>query len=243
MYVHEKFQLEVIMENRLDGMTNVLRRAAFWEELEVLAIKGNEAGTSLTVVLMDLDNFKTFNDSQGHAMGDELIKRFADILRSNCRTDDLLGRYGGEKFIIAMPDTLPEEALLMMEDVRQQVSSKTYTFEVADRRIEHRFTFSGGIAAFPKDGKDPRAVVRSADAALYRAKKNGRDRLALAIKTRMILKSNYYPKAQLDKLAELAEKSQKTDAFLLREALDDVLAKYLDRKNGTPPIEKDDQEI
>ncbi len=218
------------MNERYDEMTKVLNRNALWHELDKLVKTASEKSQSLSVVLMDLDNFKVFNDSEGHLMGDELIKRFASVLESNCRPDDVLGRYGGEEFLIAMPDTHPEEALLMMEDVRRQISSTTFHFETAEKSIEQRFTFSGGIASYPKDGKDHREVIRAADSALYRAKENGRDRLALAVKTRMILKSNYYSKTQLEKLSELAKKSQKTEAFLLREALDDVLAKYLDKK-------------
>jgi len=214
------------MDERLDDLTRLLNRKSLWEELERLFAAAESDGTSVTLVVMDLDQFKSFNDEQGHAMGDELIRKFADILSSNCRPGDVVGRYGGEEFVLAMPDTLPEEALLMLEDLRRQVSTTTQVFQIGDRRLDHRFTFSGGIAAFPRDGREPRDVLRAADSALYTAKVNGRDRLALAMKTRMVLKSNYYPKAQLEKLAELGTVTGKTEAFLLREALDDLLVKY-----------------
>ena len=218
------------MEDLYDDLTGVMTRHSLWEKLEVLFEEAAREKTTLTLVLTDLDHFKTFNDTHGHALGDELIVTFARALQSNCRVRDLIGRYGGEEFVVAMPDTLPEEALLMMEDVRRQISTTKYELKANDNTIEHSFTFSGGIAAFPKDGKDAREVMRAADGALYRAKDNGRDRLALAVKTRMILKSNYYSKTHLDKLSELAKKTQKTEAFLLREALDDLLAKYIDER-------------
>ena len=216
------------MEEQYDDLTGVMTRHSLWEKLEALINEAAKEKTTLTLVLTDLDHFKNFNDTYGHAMGDELIVTFARALQSNCREQDLVGRYGGEEFVVVMPDTLPEEALLMMEDVRRQISTTKYQLTANDKTIEHSFTFSGGIAAFPKDGKDSREVMRAADGALYRAKVNGRDRLALAVKTRMVLKSNYYSKTHLEKLAELAKKTQKTEAFLLREALDDLLVKYGD---------------
>ena len=218
------------MHETHDPMTGVLRREVLRRKLEEMFARSSEEDSLISLAFLDLDNFKAFNDEQGHEMGDELIKTFASILEKNCRSQDLLGRYGGEEFLVVMPDTQPEDALLLMEDVRRQVSSSTFTLRCGDREMRHSFTFSGGIAAFPRDGQEPSEVVRAADSALYNAKMYGRDRLLLAVKSKMVLKSSYYPGPQLQKLADLAAKTQKSEAFLLREALDDLLARYSERR-------------
>jgi len=219
------------MNDERDDLTGVMTRHAAWPRLEQMIEETNQRESSLSLVLMDLDNFKVFNDEHGHQFGDILIKRFAKVLQSNTRITDQLCRYGGEEFMLAMSDTYPEEALLMMEDVRHQVSETTYSLEMDGKTIEHNFTFSAGIASYPNHGKNAHDLVRAANGALYRAKLNGRNRLALAVKDRMVLKSNYYPKSQLEQLAQLAHKTEKTEAFLLREALDELFVKYVEHKD------------
>ncbi len=172
------------MSNHLDELTGVLRKRVLIERINELLVEAAEAGTTLSLVLMDLDLFKEFNDTHGHMAGDELISSFAKILQANCRTSDLVGRYGGEEFILAMPDTYPEEALLMMEDLLRQVSQTTHKFQAGKHEFEHQYTFSGGVSAFPRDGSAFEELMQAADKALYRAKINGRNRLALAVKER-----------------------------------------------------------
>ena len=169
------------MSETHDGLTGVFNRNALLEATNELIASATENGTPLSIVLLDLDQFKNFNDHFGLPFGDELIIKFASTLKANCRNGDLVGRYGGEEFLMVMPDTMAEEALLMLEDLLRQVSKSKVTLDVSGNSIEHRYTFSGGIAAFPKDGKDLKELLTSADEALFRSKVNGRNRITTAI--------------------------------------------------------------
>jgi diguanylate cyclase len=124
------------------------------------------------VVLFDLDYFKAYNDEHGHLAGDAALARMGAVLRRAIRGDDLAFRYGGEEFLLLLPDTDLAGAHHVAERVRRAV------VEDIDSDLPP-FTISGGIAVSePADGRDPQRVLRRADAALYRAKRGGRNRVA-----------------------------------------------------------------
>jgi diguanylate cyclase (GGDEF)-like protein len=130
------------------------------------------------VILLDVDNFKNYNDKNGHPAGDRLLIQVADIVRRSVRQIDIAARYGGEEFVVILPETDGEAAKRVAERIRS--SLQALEFEGADRQPLGYLSASLGIAAFPAHGASGREIVASADAALYRAKTEGRNRCIIA---------------------------------------------------------------
>jgi diguanylate cyclase (GGDEF)-like protein/PAS domain S-box-containing protein len=133
----------------------------------------------LGVIMIDIDHFKSFNDAHGHAAGDALLRELGRLLQSHIRGEDVACRYGGEEFILIMPDASLETARQRAEHLRQMV--KEVHVHYAGRSLEG-ITLSLGVAVYPQHGRSRDDVLRSADAALYRAKQEGRDRVVVAEK-------------------------------------------------------------
>ena len=157
---------KLIHYDQLTGLYN--RRALemfLFEELE----RAKRYKRPLGIVLLDLDHFKNLNDKFGHDFGDNVLKITADILKANVREIDYAGRYGGEEFIIIMPETGQEDTRAVAERLRLAVQQ--LEFDNPDVSI----TISGGIAIAMKDGDNTADLLKSADIALYNAKNNGRN--------------------------------------------------------------------
>ena len=128
----------------------------------------------LSVVMVDLDKFKSVNDTYGHQAGDEVLRQLSEILRTAIREIDRVGRYGGEEFMLLLPGTLEEEAVTFAERVRQNLESHTFTFEGGSLQR----TGSFGVATFPHTRiMNCDSLVRAADDALYVAKETGRNKV------------------------------------------------------------------
>jgi diguanylate cyclase (GGDEF)-like protein len=155
-----------------DGLTGLLNRAAFMALLEDALGRRRGAESAGSLVLADLDHFKAVNDRSGHAGGDAALEAFASACRSSVRTDDLVGRYGGEEFIIFLPGATPEQAVRVTEQI-------SVTMKNSDG-IQSPPTVSYGIAQLDAGGGAVTAALDSADAALYRAKALGRNQAVLA---------------------------------------------------------------
>ena len=125
--------------------------------------------------LFDVDHFKHYNDSNGHAAGDQLLKQLARLVEDNIRKENTFGRFGGEEFLIVLPETSPEQALIVAEKVRYLIAH--HPFPYGDAQPLGSVTISGGIAAFPGHGLDPEALLEAADSGLYEAKRQGRNRV------------------------------------------------------------------
>ena len=132
---------------------------------------------SLAVAMIDVDHFRQFNEEEGHDAGDAVLKLVADTLASCSRQYDLVARYGGEEFTVVMPGTDSESMLAVAERMRESVSEIPYFNTDGVRR---RITISVGCAVFPSDAADTSAILKAADTALYRAKRNGRNRVEAA---------------------------------------------------------------
>jgi predicted signal transduction protein with EAL and GGDEF domain len=113
-----------------------------------------------------------------------------------------------------------------MEEIRRYLSDNTFSYTGKEKSEDVYITFSCGIASYPRDAKNAVELFRVADSAMFRAKKLGKNKVCLSESESMALKSSYYTKTQLDRLGTLAKDNEKTEAFLLREALDDLFKKY-----------------
>jgi predicted signal transduction protein with EAL and GGDEF domain len=142
-------------------------------------------------------------------------------LTRNVPEDALVARVGGDEYAVALPGSGAESALIVLEEIRAHFSSKP-----ASELVPEPVSLSIGIAARPQHAKTISDLMRAADEALFRAKREGRGRVAIYVEDKMTLKSSYYSKASLDRLAKLSAATHRTEASLLREGLDDLLAKY-----------------
>ena len=151
-----------------DALTGLKNRRHFFEAIVAgLALAGRD-GLPVSVAMLDVDHFKSFNDTYGHPAGDEVLRRVASSLRSAVRAHDLVARYGGEEFIVLMPSTDAGGAMQVAERLRAAVAAGPW----ADRPI----TASIGVATATVPTTDAAALVDAADRALYRSKQAGRDR-------------------------------------------------------------------
>jgi diguanylate cyclase (GGDEF)-like protein len=158
-----------------DRFTGLLNRAVFNEQLEREAALARREDTRFAVAMLDIDHFKKFNDTHGHAGGDEALRLVAKTLRDACRSTDVVARYGGEEFALILPGVMSSRATDLLERIRRVVA-------VAPIRLPNRpaavtVTVSIGVAIFPDDGETPAEVLRCADQRLYQAKQQGRDRV------------------------------------------------------------------
>jgi diguanylate cyclase (GGDEF)-like protein len=157
-----------------DSLTGLLKHSRIKEQVDMELSRAVRTQENLSVVMLDLDHFKRINDTYGHSAGDKVIKAIAHLLRQRVRKTDAVGRYGGEEFVIVLPRCSCEEALVLMEDVRQRFCDITFA---ADQR-NYNVTLSAGIASYRPGVERAEQLLQEADAALYRAKEGGRNRIA-----------------------------------------------------------------
>ncbi len=133
------------------------------------------ADLALSVFLFDIDNFKNYNDANGHLTGDNLLRELATLVQRSIRKEDIFGRFGGEEFLLILPHTRVDQAMIVADKIRKLIASHPFPF--ASRQPLGRLSISGGVASYPDDGLDGAAMLRRADEALYLAKKHGRNRV------------------------------------------------------------------
>lgn len=161
--------------SRIDRLSGVFNRG-FWQELfEKEFNRFARTHSQSTLMMLDIDHFKKVNDTYGHQAGDEVIKRLASIITTVARNTDLVGRYGGEEFVILLVDTPMKGAVVFAERVRKIVEADLV--EYADERIE--FKISGGLAMVDLKMMTPQEWLEAADQALYQSKQNGRNRITV----------------------------------------------------------------
>jgi diguanylate cyclase (GGDEF)-like protein/PAS domain S-box-containing protein len=160
-----------------DPLTSLFNRRYLDESLRREMFRCKRHGASTGLIMMDIDHFKAYNDTYGHEVGDVILKELAVFLKSHTRDEDILCRFGGEEFILLMPDTNLAIALRRAEQLCALVRD---TLRVTHQGITHQLTLSMGTAAFPESGSTIEAAQNAADAALYEAKRLGRDRVMAA---------------------------------------------------------------
>lgn len=159
-----------------DGLTSVANRRSFDDTLNMEWRRASRDSRSLSLLMIDVDYFKRYNDTYGHQTGDQCLKAVADALASAVgRTSDIVARYGGEEFVVVLPDTSVGGILFVAEKLRHGVHCLAIPHSASERGF---VTISVGIAsAVPTRGLTPAALIDRADRALYRAKQGGRDRV------------------------------------------------------------------
>jgi diguanylate cyclase (GGDEF)-like protein len=180
--------------------------------------------TPLALALTDIDHFMELNEAFGKAGGDRVLRSFERTLTGSVPPEAIVGHLSGDEYAVALPDTSAESALILLEEIRAHFGSLEPAPDVP-RRVQ----VSVGIAARPQHAKTVQELIRAADEALFRAKREGKGRVAIYVEDRMTLKSNYYGKASLERLNKLSQATGRTEASLLREALDDLLEKHGDK--------------
>jgi diguanylate cyclase (GGDEF)-like protein len=159
-----------------DGLTGLLNHRTFQARLDEHLARAERYGKALSLLLCDIDHFKSVNDTHGHPAGDEVLRGVARTLGREARQTDLVARYGGEEFALVMPETDAAGALVIAERIRERVERTG--FETG--RGPLRVTLSLGLATFPGDGARRGEIVERADACLYQAKRSGRNRTVQA---------------------------------------------------------------
>lgn len=163
----------------MDGLTHMYQRRHLMVLLEDELTRLRSQEKTCSVLMADIDHFKGFNDNFGHLVGDILLKELSSALQDNLRPMDLVGRFGGEEFLIALPDTTLEEALQISERIRSDVQSRTF---VIHEKL-FKLTLSIGISRFPDDSENLSSLIEMADKALYEAKSAGRNQVRVYKKT------------------------------------------------------------
>ena len=172
-----------------DDLTGLKNASFFWEYFTREVNKFNRIKKPLSIIILDMDDFKNINDDFGHLAGDRVLCAVGDILRKNVRKYDLVARYGGEEFVIVLVDTQEEEAFEIAENVRQAVEAHAFKEE---KKTFH-LSVSAGVATLNKDTPEKMhraiAIFEWADHALYRAKEEGKGRTIAADDVDMVLES------------------------------------------------------
>jgi len=159
-----------------DPLTGLFNRRYMETHVETLVQRSASRGKPLSVLILDIDYFKSINDTFGHDAGDEVLREFADRLKKSIRGIDLACRYGGEEFVVVMPDTDLGVAALVAERIRRRIAGEPFPIGEGGRPLE--VTISVGIAARIGPDDDAAQILKRADEALYRAKRDGRNRVA-----------------------------------------------------------------
>ncbi len=159
----ERSNRKLVEISKTDSLTGIYTKKAILDIMDSMIQKNPER--EFSILMFDIDNFKNINDTQGHIVGDKCIKNLVSITRSSLRGDDKLGRYGGDEFIIILPETSPVKAYLAAERFRKNI----------EKTNNPNITISVGVASYPLDASGSRALINAADKALYHSKERGRN--------------------------------------------------------------------
>ncbi|MCF8495520.1 MAG: GGDEF domain-containing protein [Alphaproteobacteria bacterium] len=171
--------MEVVRKEAFtDGLTGLLNRKAFDAELDRIAMQSGEEGQTFSLIMMDIDYFKGFNDNFGHQVGDQVLRLVARALVDGVKGRDVAARYGGEEFAVILPETPLEGGMKVANYLRKAVEGKDIINRTSGERLG-KITLSGGVAQYVP-GEDLAELVERADSALYTAKHNGRNQIAAA---------------------------------------------------------------
>jgi diguanylate cyclase (GGDEF)-like protein len=161
-----------------DDLTGLLSSRSFFSELRREASRSNAENRNFCVLMMDVDHFKNVNDTFGHLTGSKTLEELGGCIVKNLRTGDAAARFGGEEFAAFLLDAELPQAIVAAERIRKCIEEEGFSVIRRGKTEElHHVTISIGISSFPQDSKDPIELVEMADSALYRAKREGRNRV------------------------------------------------------------------
>jgi len=175
----------------------------------------------VSLAMVDIDRFMDVNELYGREAGDRVLGTLAELL-----AEDAPGaayRISGDEFAVTMPGATLEQAFLAMEHARGRIEASADRFGLPQ---DHKLTVTIGVAEYPRDAKDAQLLRQAVEAAMMSAKDMGKNRVGLPPNDDMVMKSSYYPASTLRRLKALAERLNRTESRLLREALNDLLRKY-----------------
>ncbi|MCD4784190.1 MAG: diguanylate cyclase [Candidatus Eremiobacteraeota bacterium] len=168
--LEEKNQ-QLLQLSRHDGLTNLYNRRTFYEFMNSELSRSQRYSIPLSVVMFDLDHFKDVNDTFGHLAGDFILRKFAKVLKKNSRQNDIITRYGGEEFIMLLPNTNCEQAEIVAERIRKEMETSTFSFD----RFKINLTISCGVVEYRERDKDKENFLNAVDEELYKSKRRGRN--------------------------------------------------------------------
>jgi len=163
-----------------DGLTRVFNKRHLLAQLSEQIYQAQKNLTNLSIFLFDIDNFKNYNDVNGHVAGDKLLKELASLVKDNIREESIFGRFGGEEFLLILPGSSNAEGMAVAEKLRGLIAQQDFDF--AANQPLGVLSVSGGVATYPADAMDSTGLLRRADEALYVAKGQGRNRVLPAEK-------------------------------------------------------------
>ena len=158
-----------------DGLTGLYNHRHFQETLAVEILRSKRHAKAFSLVFLDVDFFKQYNDTHGHLHGDAVLVALSKLLIAGLRKSDIAVRYGGEEFVLLLPETSKENAFALAGTIREKIAA--HPFPGRETQPQGKVTVSMGIAAFPEDGSDSSTLLHRADEALYQAKNGGRNRV------------------------------------------------------------------
>jgi diguanylate cyclase (GGDEF)-like protein len=161
-----------------DEKTKLFNFRHFKSELQSEIARAKRFNESVSLIMIDADKFKHYNDTNGHVLGDEALIKMARLMKSICRETDKPARFGGEEFAILLPKTGKEEAVIFAERIRKAIEEAVFVNQ--EKQPGGNFTASLGVATYPEDCTDAETLVNAADKALYKAKEKGRNRVEAA---------------------------------------------------------------
>jgi len=159
--------------SNIDGLTEVNNYRYFSQILDTEIKRQTRYKGFLSLMMIDIDNFKHYNDTYGHLIGDMVLKQVAYLIKKTTRGCDFVARYGGEEFAVILPETSDKEAVVVAERIRREIEN--FKFETHDGVPLEKVTVTIGIASFPKDAQDKKTLIDKADKALYMGKAKGKN--------------------------------------------------------------------
>jgi diguanylate cyclase (GGDEF)-like protein len=171
--IETAYHEEIYRLTTVDGLTQIFNKRYFLETLEREISRAHRYHRDVTLILFDIDHFKSVNDTFGHLAGDTVLKQLAQVIRGRIRREDIMARYGGEEFAILLPEIALANGMQFAEKVRKMIERTTFKFE--DQKIP--ITVSVGVAQLGAAMQSALELIKAADEELYRAKQDGRNRV------------------------------------------------------------------